>query len=475
LRPPRARPARARPRGRTADGLARSRGALACAPGRVAGLANKIFIKLATFPLYNYPLFINLLSSFIYIPTSFAYIIPMAMAGRFSEQERAIPQLVFITMGALDALAGIMQLFATTFIKSGSLLILLQQASIPITMAMSRLTLSAQYTRAQYAGAAVVIVGIGVILLPSFAPGMGGDDDCGSAQCSPILWSGVLVVSCVPMCMSTVYKERALAKIDCDPVYLNGWVALWQFLILLPISFPAAPFSGVAMRDVPTNLVDGWNCYVGVDTVTAAMSAASGKPVDHCWPGGLVYASLYLVFNQLYNLLIVLMLKYGSANLLYLAMTLLVPLGNIAFALPFMPQAQPLTLVNFVGLAIIMAGLFCYRFVDKILKRTRARAAAAEADIYYEVECDESDEQLQAHANRAAVMMNSPSGIFAIESLHTLLDDEIIASPLITRRIAGVAAQASMIDLAKSLLRLDLRAVGTSRGGASSALLSAND
>jgi hypothetical protein len=42
-----------------------------------------------------------------------------------------------------------------------------------------------------------------------------------------------------------------------------------------------------------------------------------------------------------YNILIILILKYGSANILWLAMTIMVPLGSMAFALPFVPGHKP--------------------------------------------------------------------------------------------------------------------------------------
>jgi uncharacterized membrane protein len=383
---------------------------------RSAGLCNKIFIKLMTMPLYNYPVFVNLISSFVYIPTSFSYIVPMVYYGRISKVERQIPQSVFITMGALDSLAGIMQLFATNFIASGSLLILLQQASIPLSMLISWLTLDTRYSRCQYAGAATVVIGIVVILLPSFATGSGGT--CAALQCNAILWSGVLVLSCVPMCLSTVYKERALAKVDIDPIYLNGFVSLYQFLISIPLSIPAAPFTGIAISDVPRNAVDGWRCYIGQDSVTA-LTASATRPADECWPYALIFASAYLVVNQLYNILIILMLKFGSANLLYLAMTMLVPLGNIAFALPFMPNATPLTLLNFGGLVIILLGLFSYRFADRLLKRRKGRL----------VEKDLTVQEHMQQARRAAVIVGSASGAFALEGIQYLIDDMVLASP----------------------------------------------
>jgi hypothetical protein len=76
--------------------------------------------------------------------------------------------------------------------------------------------------------------------------------------------------------------------------------------------------------------------------------------------------NIYLVFNQFYNLLIILILKYGSANLLYLALTLMVPLGNVAFTLPFIPQNAPLQPTDIVGLIVICLGLGTYRFAAKI-------------------------------------------------------------------------------------------------------------
>jgi len=56
-----------------------------------------------------------------------------------------------------------------------------------------------------------------------------------------------------------------------------------------------------------------------------------------------------------------LLIQYGSANILWLAMTVMVPLGNLAFALPFMPQNSVITPFDIAGLVVIMAGLIGYR------------------------------------------------------------------------------------------------------------------
>lgn len=135
----------------------------------VIGSGNKVFMKLQTIPMANYPLFLNLLTTFMFIPLSFAYIIPVARFGLFNNaitpDQLSMPKKPFAVMGALDCLAGIMQTFASVYLP-GPLLILLPQAAIPISMALSRRILREKYKCLQYVGAAVVMAGILVVLEP---------------------------------------------------------------------------------------------------------------------------------------------------------------------------------------------------------------------------------------------------------------------------------------------------------------------
>merc|ERR1711871_571139 len=139
---------------------------------------------------------------------------------------------------------------ATTFL-SGPLVILLSQAAIPMSMIISRYLLKVQYNKFQYIGAIVVAGGIAVVLGPS----MTGDD-------SP-LWAMMMILSTVPMALSSVYKEIALGETELDPIYLNGWVAVFQFLFSLIIAVPASLTTGVPIPDLPANMYDGLKCYVG--------------------------------------------------------------------------------------------------------------------------------------------------------------------------------------------------------------------
>ena len=159
--------------------------------------------------------------------------------------------------------------FAVNYVPSASLIVLVQQSAIPITMAISKMTLGARYTTAQYTGAGIVLAGIALVLSPTFistaapAPGESGQ----------VFWLAVLVLSCVPACLSSVYKEKALGEVDIDVVYLNGWVAIFQTLIAIPLCLPSAWLTGLSTAEILPNLQGGLMCSLGINTVTEAYGA----------------------------------------------------------------------------------------------------------------------------------------------------------------------------------------------------------
>ena len=94
-------------------------------------------------------------------------------------------------MGLLDAIAGIMQIFAATYLD-GPLLILLSQAAIPMSMIISAYLIKAKYSYMQFIGATVVAAGIAVVLLPSIT----GHDN--------VLWSIMMILSTIPMAQQRI-------------------------------------------------------------------------------------------------------------------------------------------------------------------------------------------------------------------------------------------------------------------------------
>lgn len=330
-------------------------------------LGNRIFGRLQTYPMHNYPIFMNLVSVSIYIPICFAYIIPVSQLTQLiTKEQQDIPKYKFAVMGAYDSLAGIMQTFAINYISNASTIVLVQQSAIPISMAISKYALDAKYTTSQYMGSFVVLLGIFVVLVPTLLSGGGpsASSDHSEPGGGQLLWIFVLIVSCVPMCLSSVYKEKALGEVDIDVVFLNGWVAVYQFLIALPLCIPSSQVINIPVSGILPNLVGGMLCWIGTNSVTIDHNPAN-QPLDDCSTAPF-YVTVYLFFNVIFNILIVVILKHGSANIMWMASTVIVPLSNVAFSLDFMPGHKKLNSFDLVGLLVIMFGLVLYRFSAQI-------------------------------------------------------------------------------------------------------------
>ena len=389
-------------------------------------LGNRIYGRLMTYPMHNYPNFLNMLAVFMYVPMCFVYVWPMLYWGSsITAEQKEIPKFKFAVMGAYDSIAGIMQSFAVNYISNAGTIVLVQQSAIPISMAISVYTLGAKYSKFQYTGAAVVLLGIAVVLVPQLMPAApaGGDDvhtqvahmrgyhgehsgasvhssslddlslegasgvpaSMNTSGTSELMWIFILVVSCVPMVMSSVYKEKALGEMEIDVIYLNGWVAVFQFLMSIPLIWPSSWAIGLSMHDIYPNMIGGFWCWLGVNTITEENYVPGGLPVDHCEMAPM-YVNMYLFFNVVFNILIVVILKHGSSNILWLSSTIIVPMSNIAFSMKIMPGHQDLTDYDIIGLVVIMKGLIIYRFWPSLASLLNKINPCAEADDEFDDE-----------------------------------------------------------------------------------------
>lgn len=178
-----------------------------------------------------------------------------------------------------------------------------------------------------------------------------------------LVWSCVMILSCIPMTLSSIYKEIALGdETELDPIYMNGWIAIFQLLFSLLLAVPAGLASSppIVPSELPSNMYQGLLCYLGVGTIETGC-----HPDSMCSSHAALYVNLSLFMNCIYNLLMMYILKFGSASLLYLALTAMVPIGNLAFALPIMPQETKFHVSDLLGLGVIMMGLTLYRFADR--------------------------------------------------------------------------------------------------------------
>lgn len=373
--------------------------------------------------MYNYPAFLNILSTGIYVPVSFAYIIPMQLWGNaISKEQTQIPKYKFAVMGALDCVASAMQIFAVNYISKASIIVLLQQSAIPISMIISKMFLKAEYTLAQYVGAMVVCSGIVTVLLPALS---GASDDTGHNQ---VFWSFVSIISCIPMTMSSVYKEKALQGQDIDVVYLNGWVSVFQFLMCIPLLWPSALATDLPLRDLPSNLYYGACCLVDITPVY--FSDRDDIPPEMCTMAPF-YVTMYMMFNIAYNIIIIIILKYGSANIMYLGSTALVPLTNAAFALKWLPGHTAIKPTDLIGLIIIMAGIAMYRFFDSLVTMCQSTWRSKRRKLW-------SPKQPAQSSCTSCVPVRSNDTVLSRGALFVGINQADVLVPLIQTRLKNV-------------------------------------
>jgi hypothetical protein len=346
----------------------------------------------------------------------------------------------FVIMGILDGCAGLLFTFASVYLP-GSLLLLLPQAAIPISMILSYYIKGERYELHQYIGAIVVIVGIITVLEPlvsgrhnpeykciaynietycalceeeltmegcishntahlppknvNSSSSLGDEDDedyndyawtsqlwtvvgtpaayaygdvmlrslignnsgsdnnkhneeiCHwiptddhpsdsssssssssssetSSTTSLLFWSSMAIVACIPMCLSSIYKELTLNGVrnvvgsghdgeirggvgerGIDPIFLNGWVAVFQFAFSILLSLPAGMSSNppITLTEWPANIIDGIKCYFGFGTITTGC-----HPDDHCDESP-IYVNIFLLFNVGFNIVLAYILK----------------------------------------------------------------------------------------------------------------------------------------------------------------------
>ena len=102
---------------------------------------------------------------------------------------------------------------------------------------------------------------------------------------------------------------------EIDVVYLNGWVAVFQSLFAIPLLFPSASVINLPYDQIYPMLRAGMLCWMGVNTILPGNDL--NLPPDDCaW--GPLFVNSYLVFNIVYNLLIIVILKHGSANIMWM-------------------------------------------------------------------------------------------------------------------------------------------------------------
>lgn len=161
---------------------------------------------------------------------------------------------------------------------------------------------------------------------------------------------------------------------------LFGFTGLFQLIFSVVFVVPSAGLAiGIPLQELPHNLWDGLRCYFGKSSINSGC-----HPDKTCESGdAFLYVNLCLFCQAVYLLCMMLVLKYGSTSLLYLALTLMVPMGNLAFSLPFMPFPTMMHVSDIVALLVIVVGLMLYRFGHALPKSSSIRAENLDDEPLY--------------------------------------------------------------------------------------------
>lgn len=278
-------------------------------------------------------------------------------SGEINAMEYSISKKHFAIMGILDGLTSVSSQFAINYIYKSSLIPLLQQASLPLSMIASKLVVTDRevFHRWNYIGSFVVFLGLMVVLIPGIIFDRGTPEH--TEATIPIFWCIVLVLSCIPTVFSSAYKEEFMNNNhNVNIMYVNYWISIFQFIFVFPTIF----LSGLLGSG---SIEGGVKCLFGIDTIIQADNSTNfiDVDIDNC-KSSLWFVNLYIVFNFIYNIYLILVLKRENNSLLWLALTLVVPLSQIVLWIPGVPRHSRFSIFDLIGLFVILVGMLIYYF-----------------------------------------------------------------------------------------------------------------
>ena len=225
----------------------------------------------------------------------------------------------------------------------GTLVPIFTQSVIPLTMVATIIILRRRFKINHYIGALIVIGGVVSSALTQ-----------PDQSTNTVLGNILLISAGAPAAIAAVFKEMSFKRQDMDLYYLNAWESMFQFLfsLLLTPLMAVIPPVAVPLSMIPTNIWFGMKCLAGYNSMVG----------DDC-QGAWLHVLLFVIFDILFNIFLLLVVKHGSAALMFTCNTIALPLGDLLFTMPWIVGSMVLQLNKFdlIALAIILVGLIVYR------------------------------------------------------------------------------------------------------------------
>ncbi|CDI80296.1 hypothetical protein, conserved [Eimeria acervulina] len=148
----------------------------------------------------------------------------------------------------------------------------------------------------------------------------------------------------------------------------------------------------VPLNELWRRLVDGGRCLLGVNIIVPPVCGPDmGLACDSC-QGAWVEVAVYIIFNLIYNVCSMLVLKHCGATVLFLIMTVRLPLTSMAFYSKLIvgDSAVPAKPTDFFGLLVLLVGLLAFRlgghktacFSDEEMPTPRGRRRQRQPEVY---------------------------------------------------------------------------------------------
>ena len=222
-----------------------------------ASVLNQLYFKKITSVMPNYSLFLNLLTSSVYVP--FFGLIVAYNWGGYPAALRRFPQRKFVVMALIDALSSALMLIGGTY-TPGSTQVILGQTSVPISMLLTFICLRVRYSSNQIAGAVIVLLGVSISKI-SLQP---------SETSGHVIFIVVFLLSVVPATFSNLYKVCIIT---------SHFIIMVSFKTLIPGNRVHSLPHGCLLRVLLRGPVPNPNCTL---PSAAPVAPHTGGTSDRC-------------------------------------------------------------------------------------------------------------------------------------------------------------------------------------------------
>lgn len=337
-----------------------------------------VSFKRIGYSLGPYPYFILLSVSAFFVPIFTSIVVFIRVTGGPFVQEivRCKYIMHYCVVGILNALNGVLVIFSNPHV-GGIMQALLTQTVIPWTLILSCIYLKSRFSWAQYLGAFIATVAIAfagvfnsMLESPGDNPGphhndtslpnhsdLAGESGESSTLLSKIIWTLIFGLGQVPLAFSAIYQEKTFRKTQVNVFYMLQWASISQFVTLV-IALPSNFIPWFGGMD-PESLLHSMESAV----MCVGMHNSSSFPLQPGCSSASLDLCLCVSFMLLSTLLQTMMVKYSSAALSAMAITLVTPVSAFAFTLSFLlgPHVEEFSWVQWIALALLMVGILTYR------------------------------------------------------------------------------------------------------------------